>query len=273
MSIKEGDLIKRHYRDQAKKYGASPQSTMEDEVVRQKEIEFILKYLAVPKNEQTNKILKILDLGCGNGYTLSVLSKAYPNNYYYGIDYSADLLSIAKNRKLKRCKLLEGDVRSLTFEGDYFDLIYTERCLINILSCEEQKLALREINRILKPGGHYIMIECFTDGLLNNNKARRECGLDELKEAYHNKYFDKDLLFREINNIFVVAGGDDPDARYDGADFPNNFLSSHYFITRILHPLVTKGEWVKNTEFVKYFSFLQPYGNYSPVQAYILKKR
>ena len=35
---------------------------------------------------------------------------------------------------------------------------------------------MREIARILKPGGHYLMIECFNDGLANNNRAREELG-------------------------------------------------------------------------------------------------
>lgn len=117
------------------------------------------------------------------------------------------------------------------------------------------------------------MIECFTDGLLNNNKARKECGLSELKEAYHNKYFDKDLFLQAISKIFTVVEPAQFSRKENGYVFHHNFLSSHYFIARVLHPLVTKGESVKNTEFVKFFSSLPPVGNYSPIQAYILKKQ
>lgn len=35
---------------------------------------------------------------------------------------------------------------------------------------------------------------------------------------------------------------------------------------------MTKGDWVQNTEFVKFFSFLPPIGNYAPIKAYILQK-
>ena len=61
------------------------------------------------------------------------------------------------------------------------------------------------IARVLKSGGDYLMIECFTDGLANNNKARADCGLPPIPEAHHNKYFDKDSLFNAIRNIFHVV--------------------------------------------------------------------
>ncbi len=269
--MQSGELVKKHYKEQAAKYGASPQSTMEDEVIREKEITLILNFCAMSKNKLGNRNLRILDLGCGNGYALSVLSKGYPANSYWGVDFSKELLSIAKDRKLPNCRFMQGDVRRLSFDSKMFDVVYSERCLINILNWEEQKLVLHEIRRVLVLGGYYLMIECFTDGLLNNNKARKECGLSELKEAYHNKYFDKDLFLQAISKIFTVVEPAQFSRKEDGYMFHHDFLSSHYFIARVLHPLVTKGESVKNTEFVKFFSSLPPVGNYSPIQAYILK--
>ena len=40
---------------------------------------------------------------------------------------------------------------------------------------------------------------------------------------------------------------------------------------RALHPLVTRGAQVRNTEFVKFFSHLPPYGEYAPLQIYLLR--
>jgi len=273
MSIESENLIRRHYKEEAQKHGASLCSTMEDEIVRNKELELILNFFTILVTKIGSGSLKVLDLGCGNGYVLSVLSKSFPANIYWGLDFTKELLSIAKNRELPNCKFIEADACSLPFDTNYFDVIYSERCLINILDWEKQKSALYEINRVLKPSRYYLMIECFTDGLINNNKARQECGLSEIKAAYHNKYFEKDAFFEAIKNIFNII---DPGQLYPDrgpALFSTNFLSSHYFIARVLHPLVTKGEWKRNTEFVKFFSFLPPFGNYSPIQAYILQKK
>lgn len=263
--MEEYDTVKKHYKEEAEKWCDSSYSTMDDEIIRSKETELILEFLDVFKGQR----LKVGDIGCGNGHSISLIARQFPCSSYWGIDNSAELIAIAKNRKLANCEFVEGNACCLNFDNEFFDAIYTQRCLINILDWEEQKNALVEIHRTLKPEGHYLMIECFTDGLMNNNKARSECGLTELKEAYHNKYFDKELLAEAVRGKFSIM---EP-SQLDGRLSPYNFLSSHYFIARVLHALVTKGEQIKNTEFVKFFSFLPPVGNYSPIQAYVLRKR
>lgn len=262
--MKKYNVVKKHYKEEAEKWGDSSYSTMDDEIIRNKETELILNFFDVFKGQS----LKVADIGCGNGYTIDLLSKESSHHKYWGIDNSAELLAIAKKRKLANCEFIEGNICCLDFDDEFFDIIYTQRCLINVLDWEEQKKALAEIHRTLKPEGHYLMIECFTDGQMNNNKARKECGLVELKEAYHNKYFDKELFVEANRGRFTIMEPSQLDSRLP----PSNFLSSHYFIARVLHALVTKGEQIKNTEFVKFFSFLPPIGNYSPIQAYVLRK-
>jgi ubiquinone/menaquinone biosynthesis C-methylase UbiE len=114
-----------------------------------------------------------------------------------------EMLAIA--RRDLSCVLDRGDIRSTSYPSACFDVVYTERCLINILDWGEQKQALDEIARILKPSGYYLMIECFTDGLENNNKARKEMGLDEIEPAYHNKYFEKDPQFEAVQRTLRVV--------------------------------------------------------------------
>src|SRR6185295_425301 len=158
----------------------------------------------------------------------------------------------------------QGDVRELSFEKESVDIVYTERCLINLLTWEDQQKALKEINRVLKKGGFYFMVESFTDGFDNLNKARRELGLDSIPVAHHNRYFDKQSFKHFLEPFFRMV---DP-ASLGNADtqrLASNFLSSHYFTARVLHPLLTKGDPnLKNTEFVKFFSFLPPSGEYAP---------
>jgi len=263
--LKKYDTVKKRYEAEAQKWGDSPSSTMDDEIIRSRETGLIVKFFDVCEN----RTLKVADIGCGNGHTLSLLARQFIHNTYWGIDNSPELLAIARNRQLAKCQFVEGNACRLNFENEFFDVIYTQRCLINILDWEEQRKALVEIRRTLKPEGLYLMVECFTDGLMNNNKARLECGLTELKEASHNKYLDKQTLAEAVSGRFTIMEPNQLDGRLP----PYNFLSSHYFVARVLHPLVTKGEQIKNTEFVKFFSFLPPIGNYSPIQAHVLRKQ
>lgn len=260
------ELIREHYRKVAETHGASPRSSMEDDTVREKELEWITGCFR--RLQQAHTSLHVLDLGCGNGYTLGRLAlEARPQDTFCGIDFSPELLQIARARGLKNCTLDRGDARALRFSEDEFDFVYTERCLINILDWKGQAQALRQIARVLKAGGTYLMIECFTDGLANNNKARAECGLDAIGPAYHNLYFDPEQLAATVAPLFDTVD--------DEAEFPlpPNFLSSHYFVSRVLYPALTKGEVVRNSEVAKFFSFLPPMGNYSPIQARLLRKK
>ena len=265
MLTEKDAIVRDHYKGVAAKHGASAQSTMEDEVVRAKEIEQIVSFLDWAAGGE--KGVDVLDLGCGNGYALSVLAESRPANRYKGLDASDELLEIANARQLPNCNFAKSDARSIELGDASMDVVYTERCLINILDWEGQLEALHEIHRVLRPGGHYLMIECFTDGLDNNNKAREECGLEKLKEAYHNLYFEKEQFLGSTGKLFSVVRPPE-----GSQTLQTNFLSSHYFVARVLHPLVTKGTAVKNTEFVKFFSMLPPFGNYSPIQSFILQK-
>jgi len=254
------EVIREHYKKQAEEFGDSPKSTMEEQVIRDKEMVVIKKTLV--SQIIVGSANRVLDLGCGNGYALSELRKMFTDTgNWIGVDFTQEFVDIANKRNLNKCEFLQGDATNLEFKDNHFDFIYTERCLINIMSWEDQKKALDEIHRVLKPGGKFLMIECFTDGMDNNNKAREEMGLDHIGPAHHNFYFEKGKFFEHIASTFS-----DVDRTNE------NFLSTHYFVARILHPLVTKGEWKKNTEFVRFFGQMPPYGNYSPIQALILKK-
>jgi len=264
-------IIQGHYKTQAEKYKDSPSSTMEDVVIRQKELDSIFSFFNLREARVINN--KTLEIGCGNGYTLQQLATAYPDTEFHGLDFSQDLLEIATKRKIPNGSFSRGDVRKLEFADNSFDIVYTERCLINLLTWEDQQQGLSEICRVLKKGGFYFMIESFTDGFDNLNKARNELGLSGIPVAHHNLYFDKSLFRQFIAPLFTIA---DPVSlgAADTAVLASNFLSSHYFTARVIHPLLTKGDQdLKNTEFVKFFSFLPPSGNYAPIQAHVLQKK
>jgi ubiquinone/menaquinone biosynthesis C-methylase UbiE len=262
------ELIREHYRAVAETHGASPRSTMEDEFVRAKEIECITNFHRFMKEEE-QRPLQVLEVGCGNGYALEVLSSANEDDRFWGLDFSEELLSIARQRPLRNCTFLQGDTRALDAEPKSFDWVYTERCLINILDRDEQLEALQQIANVLKPNGYYLMIEGFADGLRNYNKARSECGLPEVKEAIHNKNFEQDETFSKVGHLFSLVDG----SALGKYSIPSNFLSSHYFVSRVLYPSMTKGEVVRNSEIAKFFSFLPPMGNYSTIQAFVLRKK
>jgi ubiquinone/menaquinone biosynthesis C-methylase UbiE len=268
--VSNDEIIQSHYKKMAEKHKDSSTSTMEDVIIRQKELESIYTFFNLKDVRDISN--EVLEIGCGNGYTLEQLATKYPETTFHGLDFSHDLLAIANKRELKNGSFSQGDVRKLAFKDNSVDIIYSERCLINLLTWEDQQKGLSEIHRVLKKGGFYLMLESFTDGFDNLNKARNELGLDNIPVAHHNLYFNKEHFTEFLQPLFSILSGTDLGS--DSTALLPNFLSSHYFSARVLHPLLTKGDPnLKNTEFVKFFSFLPPSGNYGPIQAHILQKK
>ena len=247
--------VERRYREEARKHGLASTSTMDDQTIRQREVNLI-NWTA-----WTSGGKRVLDVGCGNGYTLSKLVESSPYKEYYGIDASTEMIRLCLERRLHNTVFFTRNIIETKFEDNLFDFVYSERCLTNLPNWDEQMKAIRQIHRILKPRGKFLLIECFTDGLENLNRARVECGLRALKSKPWNHYIDKDVFMGAVSSIFNLLS------------CQSNFLSSHYFTTRVLHALVTKGKQIKNTEFVKFFSYLPPMGNYSPLQAFLMEKK
>ena len=270
-NLNNDKIIKDHYKVQAGKHKDSATSTMEDLTTRQKEVTLIQNFFHLPAIKKNCK--NILEIGCGNGYTLSHLTAEFSNYSFHGLDFSEDLLDIAKSRNLPGVDFQQGDVRKLRFDGESFDVVFTERCIINLLSWKEQQQGLNEMHRVLKKGGYLLFIESFSDGYENLNIARNQMGLDSIPMPHHNLYFERAPFETFVSKKFNILESKDlgADAAYP---IHRNFLSSHYFVARVLHPLLTKGDpTMKNTEFVKFFSFLTPSGCYSPIEAYILQKK
>jgi len=92
---------------------------------------------------------RILDVGCGTGANLNMLS-----NYgdVEGVDVSVQALSYCRERGLKNVK--HGTAEELPFEDATFDLV---TALDVVEHLDDDLEGLREIRRVLKPGGFALL--------------------------------------------------------------------------------------------------------------------
>lgn len=256
--------VSEHYAKQAREVGLSPLSTTPDEVVREREIDAIIRYVALVDAAMARP-LDLLEVGCGNGYTLGQLRERFPTSTLQGVDYSPEMIAISRSRGVERARFDVGDVRALSCEPNAFDIVLSERCVINLLDREHQLSALREIHRVVRPGGVCILIEGFEEGLDALNRARAEFDLSPIPMPFHNLFFDEAWFKATIEDLFVEPA-------YADDTLPKaNFLSSHYFMSRVVHAALSRKD-VRNSEFVRFFSFLPPVGNYASVQLRVLEK-
>ena len=244
--------IKKFWNERAIKYGVSQEATLAEIAVRHLEINEINRHLDHGQ--------KILDVGCGNGYTTKIFAKKY-NSKIYGIDYAPKMVDIAKQSLVESDTLGEiqfdvQDCLDINFQNNLFDIVYTERCIQNLPELKLQEQAILELLRVLKPGGKLILIECSKTGLLELNRIRKMISRTIIDDAepWHNKFIDDNwLLDFAHNNTDILRLEIKP------------FASTYTFCTRIL-PL-----W-RIFYSSRHFQYVPNIGGFGYFKAYTLLK-
>ena len=99
-----------------------------------------------------------LDLGCGTGEMMKQILQTDNCKELYGIDLSEEMLAVAKSKLPDQVKLLLGDSESLPFPDNFFDVVY---CNDSFHHYPAPRNVLSEVQRVLKPGGTFLMGDCW----------------------------------------------------------------------------------------------------------------
>jgi len=196
-----------------------------DIIAKALEIEAIARYV---KNG-----MHILEVGCGNGITAIELAKRFKVNIL-GLDYAENMIQAANDLQANETlrgsvRFMVGDVSTLDEMNEGYDLIYTERVLINLQDWQAQKKAIADITAKLRPMGVYAMCENSINGLTKINELREMVGLPAINPPWHNIYFkDEDL-----------AGLTIPGIRLEKVDC---YSATYYFLSRVVNA------WLANEE-------------------------
>lgn len=107
--------------------------------------------------EQTDHVL---DVGCGHGRSLMEIAARAPRGQSVGLDPSELMVEIAaeRNRTLieaGRIDVVRSGVESLPFPDGMFDKVL---CVHVLYFWKDVELSLREIGRVLKPGGRLALL-------------------------------------------------------------------------------------------------------------------
>jgi SAM-dependent methyltransferase len=134
----------------------------------------------------TDRRPRILDVGCGTGANLLMLSEYGEAE---GVDISEDALAFCRERGLDKVRLGAGE--KLPYEDGTFDLVTA----LDVVEHMDDDLAgLREMRRVLRPGGRVLLFVptfMFLWGLQDDvSNHRRRYRLPELRRVLEQAGFE-----------------------------------------------------------------------------------
>lgn len=137
-------------------------------------LERLVRQLKTPAGTQN---IRILDVGCGTGANLEMLSEFGDSE---GVDVSTDALTFCRARGLVNVK--QGEAERLPYEAAAFDLVTG----LDVVEHLDDDLAgLKEMHRVLRPEGHVLLFVpafMFLWGVQDDiSNHRRRYTMDELK--------------------------------------------------------------------------------------------
>ncbi len=103
--------------------------------------------------ETGERVLKLLDVGCGDGAALYLLSRKSLQLELYGVDSAEDALEVARER-VPEGKFLAGLAEKLPFENGFFDIAISSDVIEHV---DNAGRMLAEIKRVTKDGATIII--------------------------------------------------------------------------------------------------------------------
>lgn len=196
-----------------------------------------------------NERIRILDVGCGTGASVVDFKKMFGREVeVYGIDVIKMQIDLARE-KIKQngvwAEIAWYDGEIFPFESNYFDVIYSSDVLGHVKSVRPW---LKEMNRVLKPGG---LLAMFTESKLGrhawvrNYLFKRGLNVDPHAEVHISLYPKKllwefieeaDFTIKNMRGLFWASFWLHPDEFYDRLQSQREFPILR-FLNKILYKI------------------------------------
>ena len=211
---------------------------------------------------------RVMDIGCGNA--MSLIKLARENNCTgVGIDYAEGMVAIARDRVLgeqlqEKIEIHHRRIPPVPNEWGVFDVVLSNRCLINLKTTEQQKEAVQSVAALLRSGGTYLMIECSWEGGEATNALRVMMGLERIEPPWHNLFFKQaDVESWQSKDFYIES--------------LRHISSTYHFLSRVVYAKLAaeRGEELCYDSEINKLAIRLPQqtGQFGPVKAWVWKKR
>lgn len=160
---------------------------------------------------------RVLDVGCGRGLLLIGAAHRLTDGAAVGVDrwvrgaVSGNRPKAARRNAEQegvadRVQVVEGDARSLPFPDGSFDVVLSNFVLHEMDSREDRERMLRELVRVLRPGGQVALL----DFIFTEQAARvwRRCGVNDMTRAPAGRlaFVSFAILTLGLGQLYAVVG-------------------------------------------------------------------
>ena len=165
--------------------------------------------------------IRILDAGCGTGFNLGYYAGKNSRDVY-GLDLADAALKHVRQRGF--FKIAQASIAEIPFKSETFDIVFSFE-VVTQTPYETHDASLREMHRILKPGGHlFIRVPAFMWLWSSHDEeleVRYRYSRDELAKklkdvgfgvewiSYANGFLFPIILLRRFLKRFGIGGGTD----------------------------------------------------------------
>ena len=157
--------------------------------------------------EAVSDAVPILDIACGDGRLINFIASRFGCKTY-GVDISVSHLTKAWEKAAARgishlVRLAVGDARKLCFSDESFGSLIM---LYSLHEIQHLPQALEEAQRVLRPGGKFIVVDPIKGGKAETLWNERYYGLAEIESMLTRAGFSdltSDFLYDDI--VFVSA--------------------------------------------------------------------
>lgn len=148
----------------------------------------------------------VVDLGCGTGLSTTVWESAADR--VVGIEPSGDMIAIARQKTCENAEFIQAYADNTTLPDNFADVAVCSQSF----HWMEPVATLKEVNRILKPGGVFATIDCDWPPVT----------LWQAEKAYM-------TLYRKVKDIESTAAINSTFVRYSKNNHLKNIQNSGYF--------------------------------------------
>lgn len=148
---------------------------------------------------------KILDFGGGTGNSVPFFRKHFPQATITCLDVSEKSLEIAQERFPEQADYVSFDGETIPYSDNSFHIIFTA-CVFHHIDANHHNQSLKEIYRVLAPGGFFIVFEHNPHNPLTR-KAVDTCPFDENAVLITSKNFKEKLHksgFSDISSKYRI---------------------------------------------------------------------